>query len=196
MTGKYHRPREEQKIFMFLDIKDSTPLAEQLGTLKFSALIQDFFADMSLPLRASRGQVSHYIGDEAVIVWQPEKGVKNSRCVRFFFEMASELAEHETRYRSRYGVVPGFKAGLHLGPVVAAEVGDDKSEIVYHGDTVNTTARVVGLCSALGNDLLLSKDMVQALGAEQGFDYVSAGVHQLKGKAEPMEVFTVKDRSV
>jgi adenylate cyclase len=34
------------------------------------------------------------------------------------------------------------KAGAHVGRVVATEVGTIKSEIVFHGDVVNTTARV------------------------------------------------------
>jgi adenylate cyclase len=190
ITGKYHKPREETLIFMFLDVKDSTPLAEQLGNLKFSELIQDFFADMALPLQAMKGDVSHYIGDEAVITWRPERGLKNASCVRFFFEVEKVIAANEAKYRAKFGIVPTFKAGIHMGTVVAAEVGVAKSEIVYHGDAVNTTARVVGLCAGLGRDLLVSKEVRDALGS-CGFEFESMGEQAMKGKAEPMEVFAV-----
>lgn len=36
LRGQYHRPKEEDRIFMFLDLKSSTTLAEQLGHLKYS----------------------------------------------------------------------------------------------------------------------------------------------------------------
>lgn len=190
MSGKYHKPREETLIFMFLDVKDSTPLAEQLGNLKFSELIQDFFADMAMPLQETRGDVSHYIGDEAVITWRPARGLKNANCIRLFFEMERAISAKEEKYRSKFGLVPTFKAGIHMGTVVAAEVGVAKSEIVYHGDAVNTTARVVGLCAGLGKDLLVSSEVRQALG-EGPYGFESMGLQPLKGKAEPLEVFAV-----
>src|SRR6185436_2281787 len=37
--GKYHQPREEERIFMFLDMKSSTTIAEQLGHVRFYALL-------------------------------------------------------------------------------------------------------------------------------------------------------------
>lgn len=190
VTGKYHRPQEEERVFMFLDLKDSTPLAEALGPVRFSALIQEFFNDLGIAVFATRASVSHYIGDEAVIVWPVRTAFKKANCVRLFFKMRQEIDRRAEFYRSRFGLVPEFKAGVHMGPVVAAEVGRAKSEIVYHGDAVNTTARIVGLCSELGEDLLVSGEVARRLEAGA---YVarSLGAQALKGKSETIEVFAV-----
>ena len=190
VTGKYHRPREERRVFMFLDLKDSTPLAERLGPVEFSALVQDFFKDVGWAVEATNATVSHYIGDEAVIVWPVEKAFKDLNCIRLFFRTKKEVDDRTDYYKKRYGVVPSFKAGVHIGEVVSAEVGLEKSEIVYHGDAVNTTARIVGQCSALGCDLLVSADVAAKI---SGPDYrlTSFGAQPLKGKSEAVEIFGV-----
>ena len=66
------------------------------------------------------------------------------------FAIDAALTAHAESYRSRFGVVPEFRAGLHGGPVVASQVGDSKQEIVYFGDTINTAARIQGECKRLG----------------------------------------------
>lgn len=193
MTGKYHRPKEETRIFMFLDVKDSTPLAERLGNLKFSELIQWFFRDLGECLGSYGGAVSHYIGDEAVIHWTPKRGLKNANCVRFFFDLERTIAMRAERYRERFGVVPAFKAGLHIGQVVVAEVGSGKTEIVLHGDAVNTTARIVGKCAEVGTDLLLSRQLGDALGSQANrFRLATLGTFELKGKAEKVELLSAE----
>ncbi len=192
MTGKYHDPKEETRFFMFLDIKDSTTLAEQLGNLKFSALVRDFFEDMSNACFETKAEVSHYIGDEAVISWRPDRGVRNANCVRFFFLVQAEIQKRAGHYQDRYGLVPGFKAGLHLGSVVATEVGQSKSEIVFHGDVMNTTARIQGLCAGLESDFLISEDARAHLASElSSYKLQDHGEQILKGKVVPVRVHSV-----
>lgn len=182
ITGKYHTPRAEERVFMFLDIRDSTTLAEELGDLRFSALVRDFMADLSEPVIRTRAEVSHYIGDEAVLVWLPERAFQKDACVRLFTLMRERLAKRAPHYMDQYGIVPGFKAGIHRGTSIVTEVGEIKSEIVYHGDTLNTTARIQGLCNELGYELLVSEAVAERL-TEKG---VPVGQHSLKGKAEPV----------
>ena len=45
LTGKYFNPIEENRIFMFLDLKSSTTIAEKLSHVRYSQLIQECFAD-------------------------------------------------------------------------------------------------------------------------------------------------------
>jgi adenylate cyclase len=191
VTGKYHTPREEERIFMFLDLKNSTTLAEKLGNIRFSKLCQDFFHDLSLPVIESKGEVSHYIGDEAVLTWKPKRGLENANCIRCYHIMEKQIAKRAAHYQKEYGITPAFKAGLHIGPVVAAEVGDIKSEIVYHGDVLNTTARITGLCSELESDLLISGDLHARVTLPLGLVATSFGARLLKGKEHAVEIVRV-----
>src|SRR5690606_12300259 len=46
IRGKYNTPKEERRIFMFLDLNSSTAIAEQLGNETYHELLKDFFADI------------------------------------------------------------------------------------------------------------------------------------------------------
>ena len=192
VRGYYHVPREEERIFMFLDMKDSTTLAEKLGNIKFSALVRDFFSDMTTPVVETQGEVSHYIGDEAVLTWRMEKGLKNAACLRCFFLMRKAISRRESYYLDKYGLVPEFKAGVHCGTVVSTEVGDIKSEIVFHGDVLNTAARIQGMCNGVDSDLLISGELAALLTVPKDLKLGSVGKHMLKGKEHEVEILWVR----
>ena len=192
LRGYYHQPREEERIFMFLDMKDSTALAERLGNLQFSGLVRDFFQDLTMPLIETRGEVSHYIGDEAVLTWRMEPGMANANCLWCFFRMRDAVAKRAEFYQAKYGLAPEFKAGVHCGTVVATEVGELKSEIVFHGDVLNTTARIEGLCNSLGADLLVSSDVIRMIGTSPSLAFQALGSFELKGKEHEVELYRVQ----
>lgn len=194
LTGKYYAPREEELVFLFLDMKNSTTLAEQLGTLRFSALVRAFFEDLTPALGATQARVSHYIGDEAVIFWSPAAAVKDANCLRLFFHFQQAIESRSAEYRAVFGLVPEFKAGAHVGKVVATEVGDVKSEIVYHGDVLNTASRIQSLCNEEGQSFLISGELAAMMPHSEEFDLVPLGSRQLKGKEAEVEIVSVQFR--
>ena len=161
MLGRYHRPVAEERIFMFLDLNNSTPIAEALGPLRFNDFKNDFFHDLAEPVIETRGQIYQYVGDEAVVTWTVERGLRQGNCLRCVFLVSERIHEQKDRYLARYGVVPEFKAGLHGGPVVTAEIGDIKKDIVHSGDTVNIAARVEAQCRPLERRVLVSEALLR-----------------------------------
>ena len=85
---------------------------------------------------------------------------------------------------------PRFTAGVNMGPVVVTKVGRHKKEIAYHGDTLNTAARIQGQCKASEQDLLISGELRDALGGDE-VGYLPLGEMALRGKGEPTLVFAV-----
>lgn len=47
LLGRYHKPHDENRIFMFLDLKSSTTIAEKLGHRIYSQFIRDCFQDLT-----------------------------------------------------------------------------------------------------------------------------------------------------
>ena len=47
LLGRFHKPQQDHRIFMFLDLKSSTAIAEKLGHIQFSQLIQHCFTDLT-----------------------------------------------------------------------------------------------------------------------------------------------------
>ena len=147
LMGKYRTPKEEERIFMFLDLKDSTTIAEKLGHFKYSQFIQDCFHDLNMVIFKYEAEIYQYVGDEAVLTWPYAKGVANNNCVRLFFEFQEQRLARKSHYMRKYGIYPEFKAGLHGGTLMVAEVGFVKKELAYHGDVIYTSARIQALCN-------------------------------------------------
>lgn len=190
--GQYNQPAEEKRLFLFADVKDSTVLAEQLGNLRYSAFIRDFFADLGRPIAASGGEVYQYVGDEVVVTWPWQTGLHHARCLRCFFAMQQAVHQRQDYYLAHYGVVPTFKAGLHGGAVVATQVGDLKTELVFHGDVLNTTARIQAQCNALRSRFLVSGAVLEALATGLPYQLHPMGSVALRGKAATVPLFDVQ----
>jgi adenylate cyclase len=191
ITGKYHRPVEEDRIFMFLDITSSTTIAERLGHTLYHQFLNDFFYDITLPIIESGGEIYQYVGDEVVVTWRPKKGLPEGECITCFFDIRDTIAEQKQAYEDKYGVVPGFKAGFHYGRVITAEVGDIKKEIAFHGDVVNTASRIQAQCRIAGKELLVSRDLLDRLPTMQGYDCESVGAILLRGKEKEVDLFSI-----
>lgn len=193
LLGVYRTPREEERIFMFLDLKSSTTLAEELGHLKYSRFVQEFIMDVNRCLDAYHANVYQYAGDEVILTWNA-KNMKSNVCIEFFFACEMVINSRRTFYMDTFGVVPAFKAGVDSGKVTAVEIGDIKRDIAYHGDTINTAARIQGLCNSTNQKLLISRSIMNNLVADIGFGVESIGSFNLKGKKTPTHLYSVSNQ--
>lgn len=194
-TGKYHTPKKEERIFMFLDMRDSTTIAEKLGHVKYFELLGKYYQTMSDAIINSSGEVYQYIGDEVVISWSIKKGLENAQCIRCFFDIQNDFLKQAETFERQFGVFPGFKAGMHLGEVTTGEVGALKTEIVFTGDVLNTTARIQSLCNQYKTDLLISQELYTQLDVHSTFQFHKLGSMELKGKQQQVSVLGVKQPS-
>ncbi|TDH29081.1 adenylate/guanylate cyclase domain-containing protein [Segetibacter sp. 3557_3] len=191
IMGRYHKPREEERIFMFLDMKSSTTIAEQLGHVRFYTLLNEIFHEISEPVLQTGAEIYQYVGDEVVLTWQVEHGLKNSNCLKSFFMFQENLLRNSDHYLRNFGVKPVFKAGLHFGKVVSAQIGDLKREIVYNGDVLNTTSRIQDQCNKYGRDCLVSEQLMNRLEQKNGFRWERIDKVLLRGKETEVELYSV-----
>lgn len=193
LTGKYHVPKHENRVFMFIDLKSSTATAEKLGGEKYHQLLKDIFSDMTRPIVNNQAEIYQYVGDEVVISWSLDKINDKRQYLNCFFEIQDNLQKKGQKYMDKYGLIPEFKAGAHCGEVIAGEVGIIKRDITYSGDVLNTTARIQGKCNLLESKLLISKDLYDEVGSVAiHCTFESRGKVDLKGKEKSMELINVK----
>lgn len=185
LTGRYYTPRDEERIFMFLDLRSSTAIAERLGHQRFFELLRELFQDVTKPVIDSRGEIYQYVGDEVVISWPVERGLENANCLACFFRIERAIAAKGAQYGERFGVKPSFKAGVHIGLATVGEIGVVKKDIVYSGDVLNTTSRIQEECNRYGVDLLVSSLLLGRL-PPAGYQAEPIGEIALRGKAEPL----------
>ena len=193
LRGRYHRPKVETRIFMFLDIRSSTAMAERLGHVKWFEFLNDFFTDITEPIIDTRGRIYQYVGDEIIIYWDVWDGLEENNCIACFFEIKKRIAELEEKYKNHYGMVPRFKAAVHCGDVTTGEIGKIKKDIIFTGDVLNTSARIQELCNVYDAELLVSQEVIDRITAPIQQEVKPVGYIELRGKQTPVSIFSVSE---
>lgn len=183
-TGKYHDSVVEERVFMFLDMRSSTTIAERLGHQQYYRLLNRYYRDMTNAILETRGEIYQYVGDEIVVSWKKEVGLIENNCLKCFFEIKVALEKNAEFYEKHFNTIPEFKAGMHLGSVTTGEVGVIKKELLFTGDVLNVTARIQGLCNELESDLLISEELSQQLSLAGTYSIVDKGEFELRGRGK------------
>ncbi|HUM46754.1 MAG TPA: adenylate/guanylate cyclase domain-containing protein [Chitinophagales bacterium] len=192
LLGKYYKPLQEDRIFLFLDLRSSTTYAEKIGHVLYSELIQDCFYDLALEVEKYRAEIYQYVGDEAILTWKLKTGLLDNNCLRITHAFNEQLQSRSAHYMGKYGVVPEFKGGVNSGLVMVAEIGEIKKEIAYHGDVLNTASRIQSQCNLYGKNLLISEQLKNLLPKANDLKFELIGTLELKGKKELVSIYSVE----
>ena len=191
ILGRYHRPREEVRVFLLIDLRGSTQIAERLGNLRYHAFFSRFIGDVSASVARHRGEVHRYVGDEVILTWTAKEGLRSAACVRSVFAISDTLEAAGPAYLADFGVVPSFWAALHLGPVVTGEIGTMKHEIAFLGDTLNAAARIQQTGKDLQRQFVASAEVISALDLPSDIASESLGRIELRGVEDSIRLFAL-----
>lgn len=191
LTGRYHRPREEQRLVLFMDLRGSTQAAEKLGDEQFHRFLNEVFCDVTDPILEAGGEIYRYVGDEIIVTWRVGARTMGSACVECVFTVEDVLARRREHYRAEFGIEPRLRSALHAGPLIVGEMGDVKREIVMLGDTMNTAARIEGVCREMQKDYVASAPALAVCPVPAGVRAESLGAVALRGKESGLELFAL-----
>ncbi len=192
LTGRYHYPREERRIFLFADLVGSTAIAERLGHIAYSSFLRDCFSDVSEAILAWQGQVYQHAGDSVIVSWEFEEAARSAAPIRCFGDMVELLEARAADYVATYQAAPELRAGIHGGEVVTTWVGEARKDLAYHGDTLNTTARLEGLCKEMGAECLVSDQVYAATRLPSGFASKAVGAVSVRGRSASLKLWAVE----
>ena len=191
LIGKYHRPKEEARIFLFVDLISCTTIAERIGHVMYHNFLKDYFADITTSIIRNKGEIYQYIGDEVVISWKISSKSGNDLWMKCYYEMRKTVELLSDKYNSIYGFIPEFKAGAHFGKVIVGEIGLVKRELTFSGDVLNTTSRIQGKCNELKVRILVSEELLSLTPANHLFRRVPLGNIELRGKNKIVRICTL-----
>lgn len=191
LLGKYIEPKQEERVFMFLDLKSSTTIAEKIGHIEYSQMIRDCFFDINLIAKKYQAEIYQYVGDEVVLTWKARPLIKRIRVVECFYDVKFLIESKQDYYLGKYGLLPEFKAGAHIGIVTAVEVGSIKREVAYHGDTMNVTSRIEGKTKEFEADLLISKTLADTIQWDDRYSAKPIVSVYLSGRQKPITILDV-----
>ena len=188
MVGTYHRPVIEKKVIVFLDINDSTGLAERLGAVQTKSLVGKFLFDISKPITDSGGEIHLYKGDGLIAVWEWREAVRDGRILRAIDALVGTVERERPEFQRQFGVVPSFRIGVHGGEVVVSEQGDTKRAIGIYGSTINIAARMEEAAKAHNVTCVISGDVAEAL-VDHGERLFPIGYEKIRGISAEVPIF-------
>jgi class 3 adenylate cyclase len=190
LRGRYVQPRREHRAFLLIDMKNSTGLAEQLGSVRFHELLNVFFQDVADAALDCEAEIHKYVGDEAILTW-PESRSISPECLECPFMLLERIERRRRRYMARFGLLPTFRAALHYGEIVAGEIGVVRREIAFVGDTLNVAARLLDAAKEIGRDVLVSEDMLAKVSPPDGIAVEKLPMLTVRGREAPLGIAAV-----
>ncbi len=164
VIGRYFRPVSEERIFLFLDLVDSTRLARRLGDVRFHEYLAEFFYQCDQAIVRTGGEIVSYVGDAVIATWPlGEDGQRNARCLKALNLVRQRMVEHAPEFEKEFGSPPRFRAALHGGAVVVGECGDSRRQVMFLGDVVNMTARIEAVAKQYDEPFLISHELLEKL---------------------------------
>ncbi|MCU4156910.1 adenylate/guanylate cyclase domain-containing protein [Carboxylicivirga sp. A043] len=191
LTGKYYHPKTEELMFLFLDLKDSTRIAEKLGHKNYSQFIKECVHELTPVVQKYKARIYQYVGDEVILYWNLNEGIKELNCIHLFLDYCSILKQRNAYFLSKYGEVPSYKAGMDAGIVTLTEIGDIKREIAFHGDVLNTAARLEKKCNEFNTDMIISQHVLDHFNGDNNFQFHLLSDLPLRGKTERVKFYSV-----
>lgn len=193
LLGKFHHPSQQDLAFIFIDLQSSTQIAEKLGHVKYSLLIKRCFEILTESIEKYGGSIYRFVGDEAVLFWETADARRDLAPISVYFEFIENLKRRQGLFIEDFGLMPHFRAAIHSGIVTVTEIKSSKKEIVYHGDILNTCARIKDICSKSDTDLLCSSQIAGWISDSKLFKTELLGTRLFRGKLEYTEVFEIRN---
>jgi class 3 adenylate cyclase len=178
---------------MFLDLRGYTAFAESREPEEVVHYLNHLFSFM-LEIVAGHGGIVHQLlGDGFMAVFgAPIGGWSDSQNA-----LDSALAiSGRVQEEIQAGSVPATRIsiGLHTGEVLAGIVGsENRKEYKVTGDAVNVAARVEQANRRFGTEILLTESVRKRVDTSQ-IKLDSVGTVQVKGRKEPLALYSAKRR--
>jgi adenylate cyclase len=184
---KYQGGAEIELSLLFVDVRGSTALAEDMNPTEYSKLINRFYQAASQVMIQSDALIDKIIGDQVAGMYVP--GFAGKEHPRRAIEAAREILQ-ATGYGSSGKAWISLGAGVHTGTAFVGSLGSEQgtSDITVLGDAPNTAARLS--TNAHKGEILISESAYKASGLESGD--LEKRTLELKGKSEPVNAWVMR----
>ena len=194
LQGEYYLPVTEERILLFIDIDDSTSIAEQLGSRSYFDFLNDFHLAAEESVSRYKGEIFQYVGDEVVVSWKIASGLNNNNAIEVFFDIQDQLKQRRSTFINKYGFEPTIKGAVHMGSITRGELGALKKDFALVGDVLNTTARMYSMCKTKDASFVISRRLLKRFSEPDQYNPVSFGFFKATGKKEEIYVYAISKK--
>jgi adenylate cyclase len=195
-SGEIERGSAEslRAVLWYADIRGFTGIADATAGGAVVELLNEVFETLTASLRRRGGQVLKFMGDGMLATFPlGEEG--GERVCREALDAAAEAQRALDRLNTARAVagkpVAEVDLALHVGEVMYGNVGAvDRLDFTVIGPAVNEVARIETLCEPLGHRILVSAELVAAVGGSHRLEPL--GRHLLRGVSEPRAIYALE----
>lgn len=181
---------------LFCDLRGFTAAAERVAAGPLLAYLNHAFDAVGGPIARQGGQILKFLGDGLLAIF-PDSGAPQSACRRALAaarEGLSAMATLNAEQRQLGALALDLDIALHHGEALYGNVGTtERLDFTIIGPSVNMAARLEALCDKLDCRLILSDDFAATHGSDPAAAFRALGRHQLRGIAEPRDIFTLAE---
>ena len=178
--------------FLFSDIRGFTPISEkyQKDPQGLTKLINRFLDNQTEIILKHGGTIDKYMGDCIMAFWNAPLDIddqerKATECV---LEMREALGELNEKLKEENLDQINTGAGINTGLCVVGNFGSSsRFDYSVLGDAVNLAARLESSCKNYDVDLVISEHSLV-----DGYDYEFLDEVTVKGKSEPVKIYTIR----
>ena len=182
----------KEMTFLFSDIRGFTAISEkyQQDPEGLTELINQLLTVLSNEILATEGTIDKYMGDCIMAFWnaptdQPDH---RERALQSAFAMQKALTQLNLDLGRSEQDKLSVGIGINSGQCTVGNMGsEDRFDYTVLGDAVNLASRLEGQCSHYGFEMILGEETVKAL---QGHQIVELDLLAVKGKSEPVKIYT------
>jgi adenylate cyclase len=174
---------------VFCDMRGFTQIAEQMGPLQLQALLNGVFTRLTALIRRQRGTIDKYMGDCVMAFWGApvEMADHANLAVRTALQMVDEVRAWSAKHRPADGLQVGIGVGINTGSMCVGDMGSEiRRSYTVIGDAVNLGARLEGLTTFYGVDVVVSESTRQQANE---FIWQELDKVRVKGKEQAVAIF-------
>lgn len=158
---------EMKAAFMFVDLRGSTKLGEEKLPFDVLYILNQFFAEMTLSLKATSGHYAQFNGDGLMAIYglngagkaidHAQNAIRGAEEMFRRLDLLNEQLESELDQPLKIGI------GIHYGEAIVGAMGPPDNQLITAiGDNVNIAARLESLCKEYQSPLIISADAASA----------------------------------
>ncbi len=184
--------REARVAVLFVDLRDSTGMAERRLPYDVVFVLNRFFAEMTAALKETNGHYAQFNGDGLMALYGIQGGFERAcrEAVAGAFAMQRRLEALNAELDQEGSKPLAIGVGVHCGEAIVGEMGPpDAPLLTAIGDNINIAARLESMTKDLDCGIVVSAEAVAQAGLDFGdFDVASV---EVRGRDEPVSVFAV-----
>lgn len=185
-------------VVLFSDVRGFTERSERTDPGDLVKQLNEYLTSMVEVIFRHGGTLDKFIGDAVMAHWgalgEGDEQDHARKAILAAHDMIASLEKMNATWEAAGKAPFQIGVGLHLGEVVAGEIGSpDRTEFGIIGDTVNLASRLEGLTKAFHCKVIYSQDVKMASGMDDGA--MDLGQVRVKGRRKPVKLFGIGDEA-